>query len=641
MENERKLHSSDQMLQIVLEQFPGIIFWKDVDSVYLGCNQAFAIGAGVGSPVGITGKTDYDLPWNAIEAEKYRADDSEVINTGIPKLHIVEMQHQVDGRLAWFDTSKLPLRDSEGVIIGILGTSIDITDRVKAEQGNIQIMDQLRKQSRALEQIPTSVVITDLQGNIEYVNPKFSEVTGYAFEEVKGKNPRILKSGNTSLDEYSKMWKEIKSGNEWHGEIQNKRKNGEFFWESISISCVIGESGKITHYLAAKEDITTRKRLEQQLLQSQKLEGVGTLAGGIAHDFNNLLAMVLGSAELLGAHLADQPKLKKYVERIIEASERGTSISRQLLIFSRPDQAILKPISLSQTILELEELLHHFLPKTITIESEINVDNGIILGDAGQIHQALLNLAINAGDAMTNVGRLTIAEKSVSSEFMNKHYSVGNSVQYVALSVSDTGTGIDESVIAKIFDPFYSTKERGKGTGLGLAMVHGIVKNHNGFIDVVSTVGKGSTFTMYFPILLHEPEEKMKESIVSLERRNETILLVDDEEHIREMITEFLEDSGYQVYATSNGIDALEIFGRYHESIDLVISDLGMPKMGGEELYRKIRKIDGKVPVMVSSGYLDGTTKENLLKLGIKDVITKPSKLQDIQKAILVALGSG
>jgi signal transduction histidine kinase len=247
------------------------------------------------------------------------------------------------------------------------------------------------------------------------------------------------------------------------------------------------------------QDITKRKLLEAQLTQSQKLEGLGTLAGGIAHDFNNLLAVILGSAELMQQQAADQPTLKKQVDRIIEATERGRSISRQLLIFSRPGQAELQPISLTHTLNELSDLLSHFFPKSIKIATSIDVDYGMIMGDAGQIHQAILNLAINAGDAMTNDGTLTIREFTVAPEVVAERFGTGAAGPYVAVSVTDTGTGMDEATRAKIFDPFFTTKEKSKGTGLGLAIVQTIVNNHRGYIDVESAPGKGTTFTLMFP----------------------------------------------------------------------------------------------------------------------------------------------
>jgi PAS domain S-box-containing protein len=631
---EEKLQTSDVMFHTIVEHFPGLVFWKDNQSRYLGSNEKFAVAAGLSSAAEIVGKTDYDLPWAASDADKYCADDLYVMVTGSSKMHILERQLQSDGRVVWFDTSKVPLRDQEGEVIGILGTSTDITERVMIDNENIEIMNHLREKSRALEQISTSVIITNLDGSIEYVNPKFTEVTGYTFAEVRGKNPRLLRSESMPPEVYRNLWQTITTGSEWHGEIQNKKKNGELFWESVSISSLVNDAGVTTHYLAVKEDVTSRKLLERQLLQSQKLEGMGTLAGGIAHDFNNLLAMIMGSAELLQHQVANQPRLQKYVDQIIDASEKGISISRQLLVFSRPSQIELHPISLSHTISELQELLTHFLPKTIDIVAEIKVSNSLIMGDSGQIHQAILNLAINAGDAMTNKGRLTISEFSVAPELIRDRFFIQASTPYVAVSITDTGVGMEESTLAKIFDPFFTTKPRGKGTGLGLSMVQGIVKNHNGFIDVVSTPGSGTTFTMYFPaveqaVVEHRPEAA---NLVSVD--NATILLVDDEENLRDLLFEFLDECGYTVLKASNGTEALAVFQTQYNFIDLVITDLGMPDMGGEELIRRLKKIHTAVRVMVSSGHIDGSIRDHLVQLGVKEMIAKPMKFSDILTAI-------
>jgi two-component system, cell cycle sensor histidine kinase and response regulator CckA len=533
-----------------------------------------------------------------------------------------------DGKEIPVADSGAPIRNERGGVDGAVLVFRDVTKQNAIE-------DRLRKLSRSVEQSPASVVITDLTGKIEYVNPKFTEVTGYTFEEALDQNPRVLKSGKTSAEDYALLWQTILSGKVWHGEFQNRKKNGELFWESASISPITDETGQITHFVGLKEDITDRKRLEQQLIQAQKMEGVGTLAGGIAHDFNNLLAMILGSAELLRQYLGDMPSLGKYVDRIIDASERGKSISRQLLIFSRPDQAELKPISLSHIIGELRELLKHFLSKTIAITTEIDAGTGIVLGDGGQIHQALLNLALNAGDAMVNSGRLTIRERYVSSDVVTTRFPGADaSGRYIAVSVSDTGAGMDEAVIAKIFDPFFSTKERGKGTGLGLAMVHGIVKNHKGFIDVESTLGQGTTFTLYFPELKQIPEDRREEHPASAQRSGGTILIVDDEEMLRDMLHEYLVEMGYRVHKASNGLTALEVFGAHRDEIDLVITDLGMPDMGGEELYRRMKKDLPSVRVIVSSGYLDGMTKDRLREIGILGILEKPYRLNAIQREI-------
>ncbi|MGE5313981.1 MAG: ATP-binding protein [Acidobacteriota bacterium] len=249
-----------------------------------------------------------------------------------------------------------------------------------------------------------------------------------------------------------------------------------------------------------KREVKVRQQSEAALQQAQKLESLGTLAGGIAHDFNNLLAMILGSAELLRIHAAAYPQLKKYVDRIVEASERGASISRQLLIFSRPDQSQFKPASLQHILAEFGPMLTHFLPKSIEIEMHIETGEFQVLGDTGQIHQALLNLVLNAADAMSNSGRLTIVLRVVEASELPEAFDPVREPFYAALSVADTGEGMSESVMKKIFDPFFSTKPKGKGTGLGLAMVHGIMKHHRGFIDVQSEPGMGTTFTLFFPL---------------------------------------------------------------------------------------------------------------------------------------------
>jgi CheY-like chemotaxis protein len=267
------------------------------------------------------------------------------------------------------------------------------------------------------------------------------------------------------------------------------------------------------------------------------------------------------------------------------------------------------------------------------------VQNGIIMGDAGQIHQALLNLALNAGDAMANSGTLTIKEFSVTPAYIKNKFGLESDLSYVGVSVTDTGMGMDQSMIAKIFNPFFSTKERGKGTGLGLAIVHGIIKNHRGFIDVDTARGKGTTFTLFFPSMPIQENARNTGELSSVENYTESILIVDDEKLLRETLSEYLTASGYSVLTAANGKEALKLFEVCYGSINLVVTDLGMPEMGGEELFRHLRAIDENAKVLVSSGYLDSTTKNELLKMGIKDVLTKPFKMQDIRAAIKKALG--
>jgi PAS domain S-box-containing protein len=516
-----------------------------------------------------------------------------------------------------------------GVVVAYLR---DVTARNRADKAN-------RIYAHTLESISEIATITDLDDHLTFVNDAFVNIYGYSREEIIGRHIGILWSPNNSKGLLEDILSHKKVGR-WQGTILNITKDGREFPISLTTSEVRDETGTIIGLVGISEDISERQKLQQQLLQSQKLESLGTLTGGIAHDFNNLLAMILGSAELLQLQIAAQPQLKKHVDRIVEASERGRSISRQLLIFSRPDEAELKPISLSTIIAGLKDMLQHFLPKTITIKADIEVEQGIVMGDAGQIHQALLNLALNAGDAMTNSGMLTIREYSPSPEYMMKRFGEAATGAYIGIVVSDTGTGMDESLIAKIFDPFFSTKERGKGTGLGLAIVHGIVKNHRGFIDVDSVPGEGTSISLFFPAVVHEVIHQHAADVHAGEDRTGTVLLVDDEKLLREMLADYLAGAGYEVHTSTNGAEGLALYIEHHDAIDVVITDLGMPEMGGEELYKELRKINPGVKVIVSSGYLDGTTKNDLLAMGIEDVLTKPFKIQDINAAVNAAMSS-
>ncbi len=382
------------------------------------------------------------------------------------------------------------------------------------------------------------------------------------------------------------------------------------------------------------QDITDRKLLEQQLIQAQKLEGVGTLAGGIAHDFNNLLAMILGSAEMMRHHINGCDSAAKYVDRIIDASERGTSISRQLLIFSRPDQAEQKPISIGQTIDELQNMLKHFLPKTIAIEAAREPGTRTIIGDAGQLQQALINLALNAADAMKQTGRLKISEFYASSDDLRGKFPLIQSGRYVGICVADTGMGMDEALLGKIFDPFFSTKEKGKGTGLGLAIVHGIVKSHRGFIDVRSVPGKGTNITLYFPATDKKERVEKKGNAPESGKQVGTILLVEDETVFLDVMRESLAEAGYRILTATNGSIALEIFTAHHPSIDLVITDLGMPDVGGEELIGRLRAVVPRVIIIVASGYVEPTTRERLRESGIRTFLNKPFKMEEIHAAV-------
>ena len=377
------------------------------------------------------------------------------------------------------------------------------------------------------------------------------------------------------------------------------------------------------------EDITEQRITQRQLIQSQKLESLGTLAGGIAHDFNNLLAMILGNAELLKRHLVNDPKSKKYIESIVDVAHRGSSISKQMLLFSHQSELRMQNVSVAHIIEDLKVMLQHFIPKTIAIQTSYDGGNGSILCDIGHINQVILNLCINAKDAMGDHGTLLIAERTVSGSEVRNRYADAKEDRYVALSVSDTGSGIDDVNVQKIFDPFFTTKERGKGTGLGLSIVDGIVRSHNGFIDVYSKKGEGTTFTLYFPAMRDAVVEASAKGVKE-HFSGKKILVVDDEEILVNILKEYLEEIGCTVMTAVDGMEAVKMYRKNTDTVDAVISDLGMPNMNGVEMYTEMKKINPLVKVIISSGYLDRTFRNQMKNNGIVDILNKPYKFEEI-----------
>lgn len=358
----------------------------------------------------------------------------------------------------------------------------------------------LRKLFQGVEQSPVSVVITDVSGDIEYVNPKFTDVTGYTYPEVVGKNPRVLKSGDTAAEIYAVLWQTIAGGNVWRGEFHNKRKNGELFWELAAIAPVRDARGKITHYVAVKEDITERKATEERLRRAQRLELVGQLTGGIAHDFNNVLAIILGNLQLLQEKGSGDEEDRELIADALWSAERGAELIHRLLAFARRQRLHPKIADLNHIVREMTDLLRRTLGERIEINAELAADLWSTLIDRGQLENALLNLVVNARDAMPDGGTVTIA---TSNEVLGSDPAQKNQEatpgDYVCVSVADTGTGMPADVLERIFEPFFTTKKFGRGNGLGLSMVYGFVHQSGGHVTVQSEIDLGTTVRLYLP----------------------------------------------------------------------------------------------------------------------------------------------
>ena len=474
----------------------------------------------------------------------------------------------------------------------------ELIERSKAEES-------LRKLSLAVEQSPVSIVITDLRGSIEYANPHFTRLTGYGLEELLGHNPRILKSGFTSQAEYKEMWETIQAGGEWRGEFQNRKKNGELYWELALIAPIRDNNNVITHFIAIKEDINDRKKLESELLHSQKMEAIGQLAAGIAHDFNNILTAIIGYASILQMKLPTESAFKANVDQILATAERGASLTQGLLAFSRKQASSPSRIDLNVIIKRVEKLLLCMIGEDIKLSIQMSYAPLPVMVDSMQIEQVLMNIATNVRDAMPNGGSIIIKTRQaeLGSQFIAIH-GFGAKGRFAQLTISDTGHGMNAETVKRIFEPFFTTKETGKGTGLGLSIVYGIIKKHSGYILCHSKPGEGTDFDVYIPLIddpeRHAPKDLSKSPDVS---GSEVILMAEDDETTRVLYTQLLEEFGYAVIEAEDGLQALEKYQQHKESINLVILDAIMPGMKGMEVYHKIRELTPNERVLFCSGY--------------------------------------
>jgi two-component system cell cycle sensor histidine kinase/response regulator CckA len=422
------------------------------------------------------------------------------------------------------------------------------------------------------------------------------------------------------------MWQTISSGQVWHGRLVNKKKDGSLFTEEATITPIRDERGAIVNYVAVKRDVTRELQLEEQYRQAQKMEAIGLLAGGIAHDFNNLLTAINGFAELLQFQLpADSPQ-QELVEKILKGGQRAADLIRQLLAFSRKQIIEPKTLNLNTTLEEFKKMLGRFIGEHIQLETVLAPELWFVEADPSQIEQVFLNLAVNARDAMPDGGQLTIETANVvlDPDETAKGLELDPG-EYVMVAISDTGIGMSEEVQARIFEPFFTTKEMGKGTGLGLATVYGIVKQNNGSIWVYSEEGQGTTFKVYLPRVAEAVDSLPQQGWTrALPRGNETILLVEDEPEICELVAEMFRIQGYQVLEANDGFEALRLAKELDGTLNLLVTDVIMPGMNGKELASKLKESRPNLKVLFMSGYSgEMIARHGVLEPGVA-LIEKP-----------------
>jgi len=721
---EEALIEERYLLHTLMDNLPDAVYFKDRESHFTRINKADVKLFGLSGPAQAVGKTDFDFFTTEHAQEAYN-DEQQIIRTGQPVVGKEEMETWPDGHVTWASTTKMPLRDAKGNIIGTFGVSRDVTERKRAEgelrasetryrrlfeaardgifildadsweirdvnpfllnllgfsraellgrklweigplrdvllskvdfeelqtrefiryenlpletregkhvevefvsnvyisgdrkviQCNIRdITERKRAEAEhvrlvtAIEQSAEAVLMTNTEGEIQYVNPAFTRITGYSRDEVLGQNPRILKSGKQDPAFYQQLWATILKGEIWHGELINRRKDGSLYSEQMSIAPVRSAGGEVTYFIATKQDVTEHKKLEQQLIQAQKMEAVGRLAGGVAHDFNNLLTIINGYAQLLIEPISPQDPRRGHLKEILMAGERAASLTRQLLAFSR--RQVLEPrvLNLNSVLADVAKMLRRLIGEDVELVATLKPDLGRVKVDPGQIEQVIMNLAVNARDAMPQGGKLFVETSNVE---IDANYARSHSPmmpgKYVMVAVSDTGCGMDLETQAHLFEPFFTTKEKGHGTGLGLATVYGIVKQSGGFIWVYSVPGRGSTFKIYLPVVEEAlPTAEPAEVPAELAKGSETVLVVEDEGGVRSLVCEALASHGYKVLEAAGAASALEISEKYTEPIHLLLTDVVMPQTGGKELAKGFSTLHPETKVLYMSGYTD------------------------------------
>jgi PAS domain S-box-containing protein len=735
---EAALIEERHLLHTLMDNLPDMIYFKDRESRFTRINNAHAKAFGLEDPAQAVGKTDFDF-YTPEHAKEFHRDEEEIIRTGQPVVGKEEKESWPDGRETWASTTKMPLRDAQGQIVGTFGISRDITKRKDAEE---ELRRSEAKYRSTVLNIPEVVWTVTSEGRFVFITPNIERLSGYTAEEVHqyglrlffesihpDDQPRVKEASaalfrkgqpynvecrarrkngewiwvhdravgtferdgvryangllsditerkraeealreseehfrrfieNVPLGVYRTTpdgrvlmanpallrtlgydsWQELASRNlesegfeagrprsafreqiEREGEVGGleaawKRRDGSVVFVRESARAFRADDGRVLYYDGVVEDVTERRRLEEQLRQAQKMEAVGRLAGGVAHDFNNLLTIVIGYSDLLLKKLTASDGIRPCLEEIKKAGERAALLTRQLLAFSR--KQVLQPqiLDLNSLLTNVDEMLRRVIGEDIELVTRLPSGLGRVKADPGQIEQVIMNLAVNARDAMPQGGQLTLeaANAELDSSYVSSHGSVLPG-HYVMIAMSDTGIGMDAGTQAHIFEPFFTTKEQGKGTGLGLATVHGIVKQSGGSIWVYSEPGKGTTFKVYLP-RIDQAVEVVAPTQVPVDELSlgcETILLVEDEGAVCSLVRGVLESRGYQVLETNRANEALEIGERHKERIHLLLTDVVMPQMNGMELAEHLALIHPETKILYMSGYTDDAVVRN------------------------------
>lgn len=533
-----------------------------------------------------------------------------------------------DGSIFPIDLSvnEMTISGDETMFIGMV---CDIKSRKDREA-------EIRRLAAVVEQAVESIVITDADGVIQYINPAFEELNGYTLDEAIGQTPGILKSGKEREGFYADMWETIKAGGIWRAQLTNKRKDGTYYDAEHVISPIFDTSGEISNFVGFQRNITAEKALQNQMEHTQRLESLGVLAGGIAHDFNNILTAIMGNVALAERRLDASSPAMDFLSRVEESTQSAANLCKQMLAYSGKGKFEIKPINLSDLVEDISRLMEVSIKKNVLLRYHIAPSLPAIEADESQLQQVILNLITNANEAIedrSGVISLTTGMMYADSDYLLSTYT--NTAlpegRYVYLEVSDTGCGMDAKTIGRIFDPFFTTKFTGRG--LGMSAVVGIINSHRGALKVYSEVNRGTTFKILLPASGKEAFlTKEKLNISENWQGHGTVLIVDDEDTIREVAAIMLEDMGYKTLTAVDGLEAVKIYKQYQSEICCVLLDMTMPRMDGSRCFNKLRKINPDVQVILSSGYTELDAAPEFIGKGLSGFIQKPYTPEALQE---------
>jgi PAS domain S-box-containing protein len=631
---EEALRASERKFRAIFDQTFQFIGLLDTSGAVLEINRT-ALDYIRAGEADILGKFFWETPWwshSSSEQEKLRGAIASAAAGGFARFETTNISS--DGTLVNLDVSIKPVRDEGGRVIMLLPEGRDITERKKAEQERAQLIS-------AIEQASETVMVLGRDGVILYANPAVERIMGYAVSELIGRKAYSFAGAPDPTQPFEQIWDRINKGLVWSGRVTQKKKDGTAGELEITVSPVRDSAGAITSFVSIGRDITSELRIEEQLRQAQKMEAIGTLAGGIAHDFNNILAAIMGYTEMSLIALRSKGDVSNNLAQILKSSNRAKDLVKQILAFSRKQQKERKPVNLYSIIQEVTRLLRASIPTTIEIRQDVQDVSCMVDADPTQIHQVLMNLAANASQSMEeNGGVLAIGIAPVVLSAQDaEHYPDLLPGQYVRFTVSDTGSGIDPLIIHRVFDPFYTTKAVGRGTGMGLSVAHGIIKDHGGSITVYSEPGQGTTFHVLLPRIANgstEDSETEKKTPGGIEK----ILFVDDEDVLVDLGHRMLTGLGYTVISRHSSLEALEAFKAAPHTFDAVITDQTMPNMTGFELAQELMRLRPDIPVILCTGFSERVSEEKARDAGIKAFIMKPVNIRELGETIRKVLDS-